>query len=196
MLKLIRKLEKTGLSKDQIAQIIDIGVERNIKKNQVISTHKKVCDKAFFLLKGAFVCRYIDDEKDLQKTIGFYFEDSHTFITVADSFYSQNISNCELRSVNKSVVIEFNRADIIKLANSDIDIFRLYHNYVCKGVMEENNLKIKIITETKENLYRYLIIEYPNLLKYVSNKYIAEFMGITPEWLGKIKKKDTPLKLK
>jgi hypothetical protein len=52
----------------------------------------------------------------------------------------------------------------------------------------ENNLKNKVISESSENLYKYLIASCPQVIKVVSSKYIAEFMGITPEWLSKLKK--------
>jgi hypothetical protein len=85
-------------------------------------------------------------------------------------------------------VIEFSLDDIDNIVNDDIGLFRFYFNVVCRGFLEENELKSKIITESSENLFKYLTTEYPLLIKSVSSKYIAEFMGITPEWLSKIRK--------
>ena len=85
-------------------------------------------------------------------------------------------------------MIELSRDDIEDIVKDDIGLFRFYFNVVCRGFLEENELKSKIITESSENLFRYLTSEYSLLIKSVSSKYIAEFMGITPEWLSKIRK--------
>jgi hypothetical protein len=188
MNRLIKQLTDFNLNKSQIDRIIGMGKVRTVKNNVILIEHNNICDKVYYLLKGAFVCRYINEEKEIQKTVNFFMEGSHTFFTCADGFLTSNPTNCELRAIRSSQVIEFDRKDIDILINEDIDIFKYYHFKVKAGLIEENELKIKIITESSENLYNYLVAEYPNLLANLSTKYIAEFMGITPEWLSKIKR--------
>jgi CRP-like cAMP-binding protein len=188
MSKIRKQLEKFGLSDSQIEEIIGIGKAISVRKNEVIIHYNEPCNKVYYLVKGAFISRFINEEKEMQKAINFFFEDSHSFITIPDAFFSTKLSNSELRAVKPSEVLEFKLEDIQYLIAKDPDIYNFYHNQVIKGLLEENALKTKIITETKENLYNYLVNKYPSLLKYVSTKHIAEFMGITPEWLSKIKK--------
>ena len=188
MNRLIKQLSDFNLNKSQINRIISIGKILHVRNNVVLIQQNSICDKVYYLLKGAFVCRYINEEKEIQKTVNFFMENSHTFFTCADGFLTSNPTNCELRAIRASQVIEFNRKDIDMVINEDVEIFKYYHLKVCAGLIEENELKIKIITESSESLYKYLIAEYPSLLANVSTKYIAEFMGITPEWLSKIKR--------
>jgi hypothetical protein len=42
---------------------------------------------------------------------------------------------------------------------------------------------------SNEEIYNYLIDECNSVIKNVPSKYIAEFIGISAEWLSKTKKK-------
>lgn len=181
-------LSDFGLSNAQIEKILIIVKIIQVKNKSVLVRNNSFCDKAYFLFEGAFVCSYINEEKDISKAVNFYIENVHNFFTCADAFLSENRTNYELRAIKESIVIELSRDDIEDIVKDDISLFRFYFKMVAKGLIEENELKSKIITESSENLFRYLTSEYPKLLKYVSSKYIAEFMGITPEWLSKIRK--------
>jgi hypothetical protein len=154
----------------------------------VLVSSRTICDKVYFLIDGVFVCRFISEENEIKKAVNFYIENVHSFFTCADGYFSDRPTNCELRAIKDSTVIELSRDDINLIIKEDHGVFMFYHHEVCKGLLEENELKNKIITETSENLYKYMVSEYPGLLKFVSTKYIAEFMGITPEWLSKIKR--------
>jgi CRP-like cAMP-binding protein len=181
-------LSNFDLSNTQVEKIIAIGKIRQVKNNSVLVSHNSICDKAYFLLEGVFVCSYINEEKDLSKAVGFYIENVHRFFTCTDAFLFAQQTNYELRAIKKAIVIELSRDDIEDIVKDDIGLFRFYFQVVAKGLFEANELKSKMITESSENLFKYLTSEYPQLIKSVSSKYIAEFMGITPEWLSKIRK--------
>lgn len=181
-------LSNFDLSNAQIEKIIAIGKIRQVKNNSVLVRHNSICDKAYFLFEGVFISRFIDEEKEISKTVFFYLENFHYFLTCTDGFFSGKPTNCELRAIKDAIVIELSRDGIEDIVKDDIGLFRFYFNVVCRGFLEENELKSKIITESSENLFRYLTSEYSLLIKSVSSKYIAEFMGITPEWLSKIRK--------
>jgi hypothetical protein len=181
-------LSNFDLSKAQIEKIVTIGKIIRVKNNSVLVRNNSICDKAYFLLEGVFVCSYINEEKDLSKAVGFYIENVHRFFTCTDAFLFAQQTNYELRAIKKAIVIELSRDDIEDIVKDDIGLFRFYFQVVAKGLFEANELKSKMITESSENLYKYLTLKYPGLLKHISSKYIAEFMGITPEWLSKIRK--------
>jgi len=184
----ISYLSNFDLSNAQIEKIIAIGNIRQVKNNTLLVRHNSICDKAYFLFEGVFISRFIDEEKEISKAVFFYLENFHSFFTCTDGFFSGKPTNCELRAIKDAIVIEFSLDDINNIVKDDIGLFRFYFNVVCRGLLEENELKSKIITESSENLFKYLTTEYPLLIKSVSSKYIAEFMGITPEWLSKIRK--------
>jgi hypothetical protein len=187
MHKFLEELIKSNISAEKIESIIAKGKLYNVKNQTIIVKPNTVCDKAFFVLQGGFVCRYIDEELEIEKTINFYLEDFHPFMSCVDSYFSETKTKCELRAIANSEIIEFNKKDVDDFINQDIQLFHAYHLVVTRALQEENDFKLKIISYSSERLYSYLITHCPKVIQQVPSKFIAEFMGISSEWLSKLK---------
>lgn len=187
MNKLLQTLNASNISADSIEAILSKGKLLSVKSQTLLIKPNTICDKVFFVLKGGFVCRYIDDELEIEKTINFYLEDFHPFMSCVDSYFSGTKTQCELRAITNSEVIEYNKKDIDQFINHDRQLFHLYHSIVTQALQEENDFKLKIISYPSEKLYSYLMANCPKVIQYVPSKFIAEFMGISSEWLSKLK---------
>jgi len=71
----------------------------------------------------------------------------------------------------------------------DNNVHTFYQNLIINMLLIESDLKSKLICFDAEDLYKYLINAYPELIINVPSKYIAEFMSISPQWLSKIKRR-------
>ncbi|MEI7586434.1 hypothetical protein [Runella sp.] len=97
-------------------------------KNQTkLVRHNQVCTKIYMVLKGGFVCRFIDEELEIEKTINFFFPNFHPFMTCMDSFFSGKKSQSEIRAISNAEVIEFNKKDIETFIFQDLQLLRVYH---------------------------------------------------------------------
>lgn len=187
--QLIADVLNAHVREESIEQILRVAKPMEIKNQALLVKPGEVCDKVFFILDGAFVCRYIDEELDIAKTINFYMEDLHPFMSCVDSFFSGAKTQCELRAIRKSSIVEIKKKDIEALTQTDINLFHFYHNLIITALTEENDFKLKIIAYTSEQLYQYLLQHFPVIIQRVPSRYIAEFMGISAEWLSKLKHK-------
>ncbi len=187
---LINTLRKSYLTEEQIEKILLICKIKTINKNEILVKNKTVCDKAFLVLKGGFVNQFIDDENDLVKSISFHLEDFQSMFTCNDSYFTGQITNCQIKAICDSSVVEILKSDLEELYKADLGIFQYNYEIISKMLMIENELKIKVLTESSENLYEYLMRNCGSLVKIAPSKYIAEFMGISPEWLSKLKRKN------
>ena len=68
-----------------------------------------------------------------------------------------------------------------------LQLLRIYHAQVTTALQEINDFEMKIIAYSSERLYNYLMATHPIIIQQVPAKYIAEFMGISSEWLSKLK---------
>jgi hypothetical protein len=141
----------------------------------------------YLVLKGAFVCRFIDEALEIEKTINFFFSDFHPFMTCVDGFFSGTKTQCEIRCIRNAEVIEFDKKDIETFIFQDLQLLQIYHAQVITALQEINDFEMKIIAYSSERLYHYLITTHPIIIQQVPAKYIAEFMGISSEWLSKLK---------
>lgn len=187
MHKLLEELQSLNISPEKMETIIQKGKLYKVKSQTILVKPNTVCDKIFFVLKGGFVCRYIDPVLEIEKTINFYLEDFHPFMSCVDSYFSETKTQCELRAISNAEVVEFNKKDIDELIYQDIQFFHLYHAMVTRAFQEENDFKLKIISFSSERLYGFLMSHCPKVIQQVPAKYIAEFMGISSEWLSKLK---------
>ncbi len=127
MNKFLQELQTFNLSPDKIENIISKGKLLHVKNQSLLISPNMVCDKVYFVLKGGFVCRYIDEELEINKTINFYLEDFHPYMSCVDSYFSNTKTQCELRAIANSEVIEFNKDDIDSIIKDDIDVFTYFH---------------------------------------------------------------------
>ena len=189
MHKLLDILQGSDVSAAKIEAIVATGKRCHIKNQTRLVEPNTVCDKIYLVLEGGFVCRYIDEELDIEKTINFYLADFHPFMSCVDSYFSATKTQCELRAISHAEVLMFDKKDVDHFIQEDIQLFQLYHALVTQALQEENDFKLKIISFPSERLYQYLITHCPKLIQQVPAKYIAEFMGISPEWLSKLKRR-------
>jgi hypothetical protein len=187
MNKFLQELQASNLTADKIEAIISKGKLIQIKSQTRLISPNQTCDKGYFVLKGGFVCRYIDEQLEIEKTINFFLPELHPFMSCVDSFFSGEKTQCELRAISNSEVIEFKKKDLEILLNEDLQFFQFYHSLVTRALQEENDFKLKIIAYSSERLYNYLLTNHPVIIQKVPSKYIAEFMGISSEWLSKLK---------
>jgi hypothetical protein len=189
MNKLLNDLKEANLSPEIIDFFTHKGEHIQVKNKSTLINSGTVCDKVYFVLKGGFVCRYIDTELEIEKTINFYLEDFHPVMACVDSIFTTSKTQCELRAITNSEVLAFDYVDIDLLAYQDSQFLKYYLSGITRALQEENDFKLKIIAYPSEKLYTYLITHCPLVIQQVPSMYIAEFMGISPEWLSKLKQR-------
>lgn len=185
----IDALSGANLKNEHIDFILGHASLLEVKNQTRLIRPGEVCDKAYFVLDGAFVCRYIDPMLEIEKTINFYLDELHPFMSCVDSFFSGAKTSCELRAVSAATVLVFQKKDIEKYIREDIQLFDFYHSLVTTALQEENDFKLKIIAFTSDQLYQYILDNYPMIIHRIPSRFIAEFMGISQEWLSKLKRK-------
>lgn len=182
-------LEPLHISDDirqHISEQIDV---LHVKSNSVLLAPGKICTHLYLVVSGGFVCRYFNDNLEVPKTINFYLEDLHPFMACVDSYFTQQPGDCELRAVRNSVVLTMSKRNLDALLQMHPVLQNFYNSLVIQALVEENELKLKIISHSAEQLYQYLMNQLPAVIQKVPSKYIAEFMGISAEWLSKVKRK-------
>ncbi|MEM6726014.1 MAG: Crp/Fnr family transcriptional regulator [Bacteroidota bacterium] len=159
-----------------------------MKSKETVILPGEICRDMFFILKGGFVCRYVHPETGEAKTINFYLEDLHPFMACVDSFFDQTPTNCELLAISDAVVAAFPKHHIDRLVATDPNFAIFNNELITTAMTEENELKAKIIAFSSKEKYDFILKEMPSVIQTVPSKYIAEFCGISPEWLSKLKK--------
>jgi CRP-like cAMP-binding protein len=186
---LLEALPLFGIT-DEVVQRLSENLQTiNIKSNQVLVKPGQVNTHLYYVLKGGFVCRYISEEAEVERTINFYLNELHPVMACIDSFFSQTKTACELRAISDAMVLAIPKTTLDNLIAQSPPLKTLFDTMLITVLTEENDLKLKIIALKPDALYQYLINTFPVLVQRVPSRYIAELMGISAEWLSKLKSK-------
>lgn len=187
--KLLEVLQDFNFTEAQINQAKN-GIQlRSVKSNVTLIDPYTTCTKLFFILEGGFVCRKLNPNNGEFKTINFFLDDLHPFMTCVDSYFTGQETVCELRSVKECTFIEVSKDHIDELVASDRRFLEFYTFLVTRAFIETVEMKQKLISLKPIELYQDMITHFPQIIKSVPAVYIAEFIGISPEWLSKLKNK-------
>lgn len=189
--KEIRKLDYLieYIPDELLEKLLDLGDLRQISSQQCLIGFGEYCTESFLVLNGAFVCQYFEQDTAVERTINFHTESFHPFMTSFESYFNNTKSTCKLKAVCSSEVLVFKKSVINELIESDPGINRLCFAGLSFVLTSEIRLRSKLTTLTTDNLYIYILQNYPQIIKRIPSKYIAEFMGVSQEWLSKLKKK-------
>jgi CRP-like cAMP-binding protein len=115
-----------------------------------------------FAFRDCFLCDYVSfieqKESDLETLI---FEDSTLF---------------QISYENFSVMLKSERGEKLR-------------RLIAEGIMQgQQNTAKELMTKTAKIRYNDLLLKYPHILNMVPHKYIASYLGITPQSFSRLKK--------
>jgi len=124
----------------------------------------------------------------IENELTFNFSFEKQFTCAYDSFLTQTPSEYELQALTKTVVWQISFADLQKVytqtkVGNYLGRFAAEQLFLAKSKRELSLLKYN----AKE---RYLILfrEQPEILKSIPLKYVASYIGITPQGLSRIRR--------
>jgi hypothetical protein len=161
-----------------------------VKKRCKVIQIGDVCDKGFFILEGGFISRVYNHQTKNSRTQNFFLDDFNPFMSCEDSYFTGEKTNTDLLAIKDSIIIQFTKEDLERLCTSNQYLNNFFNNYIIVNALKQESALRKMINAfSKEALYNHFIDNYNSVVKNVPSKYIAEFIGISAEWLSKTKKK-------
>lgn len=192
----ISQFVENYLSSLRALKVSEESIEKLRNRHQIIHTKSKytlvnpgeICRYSYIIIGGGFVCRHIHDKSGAASTINFYLSDLHPVMACIDSFFTQRPTNCELKAITDSVVIAISNNLLDELKEKDRHFAKFYYDVIINAMVEENEVKTNLIAYSSREKYDFILQEMPSVIQRVPSKYIAEFCGISAEWLSKLKK--------
>jgi len=173
------------INEDEKELILASIKQESIEKNEVYCPEGKVCKRLGFVAEGIFKCVRIDNEGN--EYIPYFIERGH-FAVALESFSNQVNSNESIQALTHSTVFTISRS-VYNLFEERITNFsRIIATLKERALIEKNNLKSELINLSAEVRYEKLLMRQPDVIKYVSQKNIAQYLGITQYTLSRIRK--------
>lgn len=156
-----------------------------IKKRDFLLTQGSICKYEGFVIEGCFRIFTID-KKGNENTL--YFAAKDWWLMDIDSFMNQSPSQLNIQALEDSKVLLINRADKLSLYESTPIVEKLFRVMSQKALVAWQRRLIRSNSETAKERYQYFVNNYSNIASKLSDKQIASYLGITHEFLSKIKR--------
>ncbi len=177
-----------GMSNEMWEDISSKVFPLSVKKGKVL-VEQGTCNKVvYFIVKGGFVSSFIS-EKGNKKASWFFLSNDFDFVSCSDSFFTNLPTSYELKAIEDSEVITLNKKDIDNWVEHYPLFNRFYREVIISRFLSIQNVRSVLLTNTVEDLVLYLKKNHPLFFLRVQDYYLAQFIGVSPEWYSKLKKK-------
>ena len=143
-------------------------------------------EKYLSFVENGIIRFYIPKEHS-DFTFGFIFKDS--FVSAYDSFISQSPCSYSVESITDTILWRITYDDLQIIYNST-QIGNLIGRKASENLfLKKCERELSLLNESPEERYLNLFRTRPELIKKIPLKYIASYIGITPQALSRIRKR-------
>ncbi|MEQ9092401.1 MAG: Crp/Fnr family transcriptional regulator [Balneola sp.] len=175
-----------SISEDKLTIITEKFVQKNFPKKEHLLRSSDRVREVYFILSGC-VRTYVYDVNGAEHNITFsmenwWFGDLQNFVNGSPASHNiQALEDTTALTISKQNW-DFLLQEIPEFANYTRILFR-------NTMFAHENRILQNISFTAEERYQYFLKQYPNLSQRISQKHIASYLGITPEFLSMLRRK-------
>jgi CRP-like cAMP-binding protein len=187
--KIIEYIKKSVSLTDGEAEIFGRSFRAvKIKKRQFIVQSNFVVKNRNFVIDGAFRA-YVVDDNGHDSTIAFAIED--WWITDYNSYILQKPATMFVVALEDSTILEisYEKEQQLKQDNHKFETFFRIRAERTAAFMQQRI--ISNLTKTAEERYENFIDKYPQIVQRVPQYALASYLGMTTEFLSRIRNKRT-----
>ena len=157
---------------------------RLFRKKQFLLQEGDVCTQFNFVVKGC-LRTYNIDEKGNAHVLQFATENH--WINDLGSFHGQTPSALNIDALEDSVVLQISRNDLVTLYTEAPKFDRIFRVLIENAYVRLQKRLLQNISSTAEERYQSFLELYPHLVNRLSQVQIAGFLGVTPEFLSRLR---------
>lgn len=157
---------------------------RTLRRRQYILQAGDVCRHYTFVAEGC-LRMYQTDEQGREHCVLFAVEEE--WITDIGSMHNRKPSHFHIEAVEPATVLQIAREDLWQLWNR-FHVFDRYFRVITEDAYSSLQQRL-VMTHSLNGAERYRLFAeaYPQLVRRLPATQIASYLGITPEFLSKIK---------
>ncbi len=159
---------------------------RNLSKGDYLLQAGEPCTTLNYVNSGALRAFYSDDN-ERESTIMFAIVD--WWITDMPCFVNQSAANISIEAIAESHILQITKTNLDQLYIR-VPKFERYFRILMQNAYVREQLRIlENLSLPAETRYTNFLKKYPSIAKQVTQKNMASYLGITPEFLSVLRNK-------
>ncbi|MGN8035160.1 Crp/Fnr family transcriptional regulator [Chitinophaga sp. 22321] len=172
------------LNNEEIQALTSRITERKIKRRQFLLQEGDVCKYFTYIQSGCFKMYGVDD-KGVEHNLVFAAEDD--WISDISSLHRELPSKLYIEAIEPSVVLQISKGDLWYLYTNFPKFDRNFRVIIEDKYIELQERLLQTFSATALDRYERFMDQYPHLANRLPNTQIASYLGVTAEFLSKIK---------
>ncbi len=160
----------------------------SLNKNEILVNVGSKQKYAYFITSGSLAVYSFTNEGE-RKAIWFHFDDLFSMAAAPDSYYLNEPTKYEITALEKSTIIRFSKQSFDLWVLKYPCFNKFYIEGITSGRVIVQEARVQKLISTPEQYYQYLSEKFPSMVSRVSSKNMAHFLGLSPEWFSKLKRR-------
>lgn len=165
---------------------LSVLTHKKLRRRQYLLQEGDICRHENFVVKGCLRAYYIDEDGH-EHILMFAVED--WWVGDLKSFNEEAPATLNIDALEESEVLRIDKQSMEILYQKVPKFERYFRIMLQNSIITSQNRVLQNIYMTAEERYLAFIQKYPRLESRLPQNQIASFLGITPEFLSKIRKK-------
>lgn len=170
------------MQEETMDRFLSLMSEFKLRKNEVLIPYGSRDSNVYVLRSGITRMAYFNGEQERTNAFGM-----PGTMTISHPSYSQRSpSFFKFEACCDSVMMKVTETDFLRLINESND-FAQWVLWMFDGQLWSYERKLLIVNGTARERFEAIAKNRPEIIKYVSSQHIASYIGITPQYLSKLK---------
>ena len=181
--RLLKKECDYPVPENILDRLIDMGRMKTFDKWDNIISEGDINPDVYIAMEGILRCFYWDGDREKTaffSTLPTLFMNYHSYFRDEPSFYT-------FQACTRARILHIKREDFDGLLTDSHD-FAMWNLRLCQTQQYYLELKQKHNTGEAIDKYKSLVRELPNIMQEVPLQTVASYLGITPQYLSKLRK--------
>jgi len=176
------------LSVEEIKLVTNFFKPRLYRKKQYVLQEGDVCNQLNFIARGCLRLYKVDDKGNIHI---LQFAAENWWLSNIGSFHERTPSELNIDALEDTMVLQISHENLLLLYTNAPKFDRIFRVLIENSFVSLQKRLLHNISSTAEERYNSFMQSYADLTQRLPQKQIASFLGITPEFLSRLRNKQT-----
>ena len=170
----------------KLVKIVSLAEEQFLlKRNDCLNSRLKIDTNIYYVEQGALVLYVLDDQGQKQVIRLAYKEN---FIVFLDAFFMGKPSCIHIEAIKQTKLKVIKKTDLNRYLEQNLIYNQVWLEFLEELLVQQLEREIDLLTSSAVVRYSRVLKRSPQLFQEIPNKYIANYLRMSPETLSRLKK--------